>query len=300
MRSSRDQLDGTGSLTPLRSLHNCWLRWALFGLTAAFTVMPGLSAPLSPYVGTYLLVQKPDPQGGGAIRIFDASSFDPNNPISIETTVPLGATSSVWVKGSATASFGSMGAYTSAKLTDPTGLESATALSVAQFNDRLMITQPGKNAGDPGFLTFGFHLEGTGSGSASTRVDVLAGILGLGSSRLFLPVASNQTINGQYFLPQQVPFRFGEWFELDFEMGTFVTVANGRTEGMLDFSNTLLLNSLRVFDGNRQAVDGWSYSAASGTQYQFQQIPEPASIGMLGLGLLGLTGFCALQRGHRR
>jgi hypothetical protein len=280
----------------MRNPHRFLLRHIFAGLAVAMTVLPVVSAPLSPYVGTYVLVDKPDPLGGGAIRIFEAISFDPNNPVSTETTVQVGASSSVWVQGSANASFGSMGAYTSANLTDPTGLDSATALSVAQFNDKLIITEPGKNVGDTGYLSFGFHLEGTGSGSATKRVDVLATMFGLGSSRLYLPVATGQSINGQYYLPKLIPFHFGEWFELDIEMATFVTVANGRSEGTLDFSNTLLWNSLRVFDADQQAVGGWSYSAASETQYGFEEVPEPASIGIVGLGLLGLIGARIIKR----
>jgi hypothetical protein len=256
----------------------------------AFLFQLAEAAPLSPYTGTYFIVQTPDPSSGGAVRLFEQISFDPSSPVSVETTLDLGPTSSVWVKGYATATFGRLGAYSSSTLVDPTGTQNITTLSVAQLNDKIVIMSPGKNIGDQGSLLFGFHLDGSTSGSASTRVSVLATMLGFGSSRLDLSL-SNKTISGDYALPRNIPFRFGEAFELDFELGTFVTTRAGGLDGTSDFGSTLLLDSLIVFGQNGERLNDWSYSAASNAQYPFSPVPEPATIELSALALIGLLGL---------
>ncbi len=63
---------------------------------------------------------------------------------------------------------------------------------------------------------------------------------------------------------------------------------SGFLSGEADFDSTATLSGVQLYDENDNPVGGFTLTSASGTGYPIAPVPEPASIGALGLGAIGL------------
>lgn len=58
----------------------------------------------------------------------------------------------------------------------------------------------------------------------------------------------------------------------------------GDYESSADFSNTVTMEGMELYDGDGVALTGWSLSSGSGTSYPLSPIPEPGTVSLLMLG----------------
>ena len=160
--------------------------------------------------------------------------------------------------------------------------------SYAGFTDRL---QFGGEAGFGYTARYVFFLDGTISG------DGVAAIFGNVAGEFFtLPPLSGAGTYARYLTTDSYPIDGNNQQEASF---TLTTQFNPRlkfyTDGQdlasaADFSSTATLAEIQLFDpsGNQVDPSRFTVTSASGTVYNTQPVPEPASLAALGLGALAL------------
>jgi len=180
------------------------------------------------------------------------------------------------------------------------------------WTDQLTISSPGLN-GTGGLLDLSFLLDGSLTTSGVGFAGVVVGI-GWSDTPLDLNSAVPNVLNLYTSIPSSgqvvhasVPFTFGTPFYLASFLfagaGTLTEcpscdllvqgiAMSGEGSGSAGFYNTLALTGLHPSDVHGDPISDVHFSSASGTTYTPQGVatPEPASLVLLGGGLLSLFG----------
>ncbi len=77
-------------------------------------------------------------------------------------------------------------------------------------------------------------------------------------------------------------------FTTRFDLSTFDYADGSNIAGSGDFSSTITLSAVNVYDQNDNLVNNVQVTGASGTVYPIQAVPEPATFAALGLGLAAM------------
>lgn len=163
--------------------------------------------------------------------------------------------------------------------------DSLTSLGFAGFTDTLQYGGELQNGYKARYL---FHFDGTNSGTgylADLSVQIgddpaegfFASSEGYQSN---IWATQDHEING--ITPQQIQVQFSTQVVFD----TFNLEDGGNYDGVSNFSSTVTLAGIEVRDANDHLVGGWTVTSGSGTVYP---VPEPASLGALGVGLAALV-----------
>lgn len=183
--------------------------------------------------------------------------------------------------------------------------------ATAEFQDILTISFAPFN-GKQGLLALNFNLDGTLSGSAPgtlpvqsaepalTDVESCVGALTEGTpecqSDVFTP--STPTVSGTFGYPHFFTFTYGQPFPLLFNLNVsglygicqVLCTFTGTGSTNEDFSDTLVLSGLQVFDQSGNPVTGATFTSESGTQYgPTGVIPEPSFFKLIFIGLVALV-----------
>lgn len=175
-------------------------------------------------------------------------------------------------------------------LADPNGSpDTMNSLGFAIFTDTLHF---GGNLQSGYRARYLFHVDGTNAGVgalADLSVDVDSN---QNNSFFAFDTGSIDTtwatdafdVNG--ISPQQIRVQFSTQVVFN----TFELTDGGNYSGMSDFSSTVTLAGIEMFDANGNTVTGWTVTSDSGTQYN--TVPEPATL----TAFLGLAVPAFLRR----
>lgn len=175
---------------------------------------------------------------------------------------------------------------------------------LAGFTDTITISNP-RFTGSQGYLIIGFNLDGINSQSGSLLAWSYVNVLFEGpSEQQYNLNFTSSSVSGVFSFPQKFIFIYGQPFELDFSLVTvagtlapsptlradrYATTAVGTANS--DFSDTFVLSALDVVDSQGDAVNGATFTSASGTHYSTSGVvPEPSSVALLVTGVI----FCGL------
>jgi hypothetical protein len=221
---------------------------------------------------------------------------------------PLPGTTSVVILdnvATANADYGHLGVQTTSqygsvddRLTIPQ--TSNSALSVSTFSDTFTIDDAALN-GTPGTITFVFAVEGrlTANGLAlgTDPIDVRA------AARLDVSAAGStpqqiRLLGSAIIVSQPVSFVFGAPFAFSASLiGTSTILGGPPGFGYSDvsFLHTANFGGMEVFDASFNPVTDFTFSAESGTQYQTEPVPEPATLPLVATAIAGLL-FLGMRR----
>jgi hypothetical protein len=234
-------------------------------------------------------------QGGVSIGYEQNSA---TGPISYDTGKYQYYTSGVIIRGAARADYGSLGAY-AYKFDLASGDITAGIASSARFTDTWTIGSVSQN-NIQGNLKVWVDVEGKIPGAITHP-----GVSGGSSWGVQFTDSSNSAVESwdystnsgrqEYhgFLNQQINFTYGVPFEIsiDFIVSAGTPIPGG--ENYADYLNTVTLNmgQTQVLDATGSVINDFTLTAASGHNYMPSSVPEPATLLLLGLGLMGLAGI---------
>jgi hypothetical protein len=230
---------------------------------------------------------------------------------------PTGETFSGTAK--ATGAFGGLGVSAKDTYSCPgvancnPGSASDVAFAYATFTDLLTIpplavgcpSLLGCGPGAPGTLLLSFDVSGVASGAhlpfnggGNANLDVAVNIGGKlfeSGCAGFTTAVPLTTIT----CPDPLPFSFGSSFALSVGFAAATDAGPfGTSSAVADFIDTAILSGIQVFDGEGNAVTGWTIASASGVSYGPNGVggppagvPMPSTLVLLALGLTGLTGL---------
>lgn len=179
-----------------------------------------------------------------------------------------------------------------------TSLDTRFAFASATAIEHMTVNAAGLD-GTPGTLNVRFHLDGSASSSGSAMATALVGVQWGVNGPWGLENELFNVYSGPANVNVTVPFTYGTPFYVFSYLLTYVgvptldlitfTEVDESGSGTANFFNTLTLTGLQANDASGNVVPYAQFSGASGTPYTSNGVvgvvPEPATLGTLGLGL---------------
>lgn len=137
-----------------------------------------------------------------------------------------------------------------------------------------------------------FFIEGMASGDGISAI--LNAKIGNNATEEFLPDLSGgrvaQTVATQKYTIDSLRQQTAEVsFTTRFDASTFDYADGSTITGAADFSSTITLTAIYLYDANDNLVSNYPVTGASGTTYPGSQpVPEPATLAILGVGAVAM------------
>jgi hypothetical protein len=195
----------------------------------------------------------------------------------------------------ATAYFGSLGVKSYAWVSEKDGYYDwqTSASANAAFSDVWRISGPSLGTSN-GSVTIAVNLTGTRTDpwqnhGTSLTLKLYNYLFHAGAQ--YGDTTDNPLDAGLYFLT--IPFRYGTdnnvAMSLTSGAGSFNEYSGGGVAAFVDFYNTAKVTGLTFRDANGNIVTNYAMTTASG--YNYNAVPVPPAVWLLGSGLLGLIGL---------